>query len=496
MTIALQRHAPPTKNSRPLMKHPSTLCILALLSAIGIGCERASVATQTVPSSDSKTNMSVSPKAPKADVPPSAVAPSPADPFAPIRVANVEAIPPPADIFSNGMKIYASNSGPVNTEEPDRDFFTDPRLDQGQNSGRLFYRQFFLQNPHDPQIQERRVWFICWSPLNDGDRAQRLQNRDGFYIEEVTTDGKSLQVHHSAYQGSTNQVDTYRWSGDALGKGQFELEGSTSLLAGISTATPFEIERDRGYELLAERKWTEAVAAFERALTLQPGSAPAYFALGLVWEELALKEPTPAASKAIDAFGQALKADPQRTAVYRHRADLHLRLNQADLAIAELTQLIALEPDSWETLLQRATIHGKRAEYSKAIADAQQANEKAPIEEATWTALALYQYRGERFDDAIATGRRALAVDDSRTAIRVTLACAYARLGKLEEALKVYREAQANGVSSSERRWGIRELERSLKTTKSAPAKGAALQKLLEKLIGPDELRALDDDEE
>ena len=478
------------------MKHPATLWILTLLAAAGVGCERASVATQTVLSSDSKTNMSFSQKASATNVPPSAVPQSAADPFAPIRVANVEAIPPPADIFSNGMKIFGSNSGPVNTEEADRSFFTDPRINQGQNSGRLFYRQFILQNPHDPHIQDRRVWFICWSPLNDGDRAQRLRNRDGFFIEEVTTDGKALQVHHSAYQGSTNQVDTYRWSGDALGRGQFEFEGSTSSLAGISPGTPFEIERDRGYELLAERNWTEAVAAFDKALTLQPGSAPVYYALGLAWEELALTEPNPAASKAIEAFGQAVKADPQRTTAYRHRASLHLRLNQADLAIADLTTLITLEPDSWETLLQRASIHGKRAEYPKAISDAQLANEKAPIEEATWTALALYQYRGERFDDAIATGRRALAVDDSRTAIRITMACAYARLGKLEEALKVYREAQANGVSSSERRWGIRELERALKTTKSTPGNSTSQQKLLKQLIGPDELQALDDDEE
>lgn len=405
-------------------------------------------------------------------------------------------VPPPPDLFYNGRTVRAAPTGPVNTEQPDRAFFTDSRFDTGDNSGRLFYCIFLTENPHDTQVQERRVGFICWSPLNDGGRAQRLYNHDGYYLEEVTTDGKRLQVHHSAYVGERKKVDVYQWKGDALGQGRFMLVGTPPPDPVLKKPTPFETERDEGYGLLSERKYTDAIVAFEKALALKPNDAATYFALGVAYEESGMGRTSPPYAQAIAAFGKAIAADPKRTTAYQHRAQLYLFEKQYDLAIADMTRLIAIEPKSWEGYLDRARAYAKKGDYAKAVGDTQKAAQIAPEEESPWIAMALYHYRAEKFELAISSGLKALTLDNSDTDVRVTIACAYARLGMADKALKVYSDAKANGVSTTERRFGIRELDHFLKKGNPTPTVRTAIQKLRQEFIGPDEQEPLGDDEE
>ncbi|MGC4043213.1 MAG: tetratricopeptide repeat protein [Armatimonas sp.] len=420
----------------------------------------------------------------------------PADPFAPARVPNMNAVPPPPDLFYNGRTVRASPTGPVNTEQPDRDFFTDSRFDKGDNSGRLFYCTFLTENPHDPHVPERRVWFICWSPLNDGGRAQRLYNRPGYFIEEVTTDGKRLQVHHSAYVGERKKIDTYRWKGDTLGQGRFVLEGAPPPDPLLKKRAPFEVKRDEGYSLLSQRNYTGSISAFENALALKPRDAAIQFALGIAYEESGMNRSSLPFAKAIAAFGKAIAADPKYTAAYQHRAELYLLEKKYDPAIADMTHLLSIDPKAWEGYMGRARAFAKKGDYAKAVADTRKAAQLAPEEDTPWTAMALYQYRASQFQLAINSGQKALKLDSSETEVRITIACAYARLGMADKALKSYSDAKASGVSTTERRFGIRELQHFLKKGTPKPAVKAAVQKLIEQFIGPDQQAPLDDDEE
>lgn len=405
-------------------------------------------------------------------------------------------VPRPPDLFYNGRTVRGSPSGPVNTERPDRAFFTAPGFEKGENTGRLFYSAYLTENPHDPHVRDRRVWFICWSPLNDGGRAQRLYNRDGYFIEEVTTDGKRLQVHHSAYVGERKKVDSYRWKGDATGKGRFVLEGTPPADPLLQKRTPFETRRDTGYALLSQRNYTEATTAFEKALALKPHDAATQFALGVAYEESGMNRSSAPFAKAIAAFGKAIAADPKYTAAYEHRAELYLFEKKYDPAIADMTRLLAMQPKSWEGYMGRARVYAKKGDYAKAVADTQKAALLAPEEDTPWTAMALYQYQAQKFQAAINSGLKALKIDNSETQVRITIACAYARLGKATEALKTYSDAKNNGVSTTERRFGIRELQHFLKKGTPPPAVKAAVQKLLEQFIGPDQQEPLGDDEE
>ncbi len=424
---------------------------------------------------------------------PAKSAESTTSPYAPVRLAQNCEVSPPVDMFYNGRKMEASTSGPVNTQRADAAYFADPRFNEKNNTGRLFYRQFILHNPHDPHIQERRYWFICWSPLNDGERAQRLYILDGFYIEEVTTDGKSLQVHHAAYSGPAKRVQVYKWDGNPLGKGRFVLEGAPPPNAMPAEPAPFEIERDRGYALLSAKKYDQAQDAFEKALKLKPRDAATLFALGLSYARMASGASSPSSEKAIAAYGQAIAADPKRTAAYERRAYQYLSAKKYDLAIADASAVIAQRPGSWEAYMARANVHARKGDYKTAISDTQQAARLEPRETPPLEARALYQYRAGQFEAAIDSGRKALSISDSKTRVRVIMACAYARLGMTDRALKEYADAKANGVTYPERRAGIGELQNILKTEKPAAPIEASIKKLLEQIVGPDKLEASGD---
>jgi hypothetical protein len=148
----------------------------------------------------------------------------PADPLEPFDIRSSLQFSPPAASLKDGETVIGSLSSPVNSEEPDRDFFTAPEFDQGENSGRLFAVEFTLGKAGEDPRRWRHQTYITWQPLNAREwRAQSLRSRPGLRLVEVTTDGRGLEAHHEPLEGSEPEpmVERYRWSGDRFGNGMF-----------------------------------------------------------------------------------------------------------------------------------------------------------------------------------------------------------------------------------------------------------------------------------
>ncbi len=150
----------------------------------------------------------------------------PTSPLEPFAILSPLQFGPPEAFMAAGERVIGSFSSPVNSAESDRDYFTAPEFDRGENSGRLFAVEFTLGPADGDPARWRYQTYITWQPLNDRQgRAQQLRSRPGLRAVEVTIDGQGLVVHHEPLEGTQPKaaVDRYRWQGDAFGKGAFVL---------------------------------------------------------------------------------------------------------------------------------------------------------------------------------------------------------------------------------------------------------------------------------
>jgi TolB-like protein/Tfp pilus assembly protein PilF len=98
----------------------------------------------------------------------------------------------------------------------------------------------------------------------------------------------------------------------------------------------------RGHVLRVERRFNDAIAAFERTLALDPNAVEAHGALGFTYSEIGQYE------KAIEFFDKALRLSPQTqelTLWYLGKSDAYFGLQQYDQAIEWARGTIAINPN-------------------------------------------------------------------------------------------------------------------------------------------------------
>jgi len=458
------------------------LAAVLLPIAVGGGCTASpSVTPETVPANTASTAEPEERPAPaEPEERPAPAEPSepvpPADPFAPFPVASQLEVSVPDYLLTEGRVAHGGATGPINTNEADRDFFTAPEFDTKGNSGRLFYTRFELQNPSDPDIPSRILAFVSWQPLNTNGKqlAQLIPNRDGYDLYEITTDGKRLLAEYEPAYGAkatAHRTDPLVWKGDRFGHGRFVPEGNHPFPHLVTAPrAEFERERDRGYEALNAHEYDEAIAAFMRAIAVKPKDAACRYALGRSYEGTGVAAGSEKGKRAIAAYSEALAREPKRTDAWRRRATLYQLEKQYDRAVADATHVIALAPHDADSYLLRASIYDEMAAHDRAVADARQATRLARDEVENWEALTIYQYRDGKYPEAILSANVALGLDDSHNLPRLVQVYVAVRQGQKDKALSLVKAARENGVTTDERRDALRELLHIRKAHPGLPA--------------------------
>ncbi|MES2465277.1 MAG: tetratricopeptide repeat protein [Armatimonadota bacterium] len=456
--------------------------LLALFLSL-CGCGPRPVA-EAPPDTEGQTTPMTAPASPASEVMDRQEPAKPADPFAPFPVRSQLEVPLPDRLFAGGFERRGGGTAPVNTEEEDRDFFTDPAFDKEKNTGRLFSTEVSLFNRYEPKLPERSVAFICWRPLSADSPApgatiaQLLPWREGYSIYEVTTDGKQLLVQFEPAYGTSNPgrpLDIYVWKGDTHGNGRFVPKGNKPFpkIAAVSPSDA-ESERQRGFDAITAQKYSEAVEAFEAAIKRKPNDAAAHYGLGLAYIGPGQPAGSEDARKAIAAFTKAVALDPKRADAWRERSVLYWSEKQYDKAISDTSKVIDLEPKEAQGYIRKAQFLAESGALEKAIATVQTATRLGPEEREYWEILALFQYRAGHYDEALKSTDRALDQDDSRNVSRLVRAYIYARRDQTEKALGQIKEAYDNGIAYSEREDGAKEIRKALR----AQPKSAALNAL------------------
>jgi predicted O-linked N-acetylglucosamine transferase (SPINDLY family)/predicted SAM-dependent methyltransferase len=146
----------------------------------------------------------------------------------------------------------------------------------------------------------------------------------------------------------------------------------------------------------------EALAAFQKALELDPAHAKAANNLGCLQEAMGELD------KAAESYGRALRADPRLANALYNRANLAKQRGQFDDAETDLRQALALEPERAEWLVSLAEIHMKRWRLDEAAAEQRAALALEPASARAHFGLGNALMMLGREDEAEASFRRAI----------------------------------------------------------------------------------------
>lgn len=124
----------------------------------------------------------------------------------------------------------------------------------------------------------------------------------------------------------------------------------------------------RAYCNLLLQQWQAAIADCTQVLQADPKRANAYLNRALAYTSIT----PPDAPKAIADYGAALAnstTPDEKLTVYFSRAELYLKNNQIDEAIADLSEGLKLKPDNAEAYAARAAAQFQKGRFAEAVAD-------------------------------------------------------------------------------------------------------------------------------
>lgn len=126
---------------------------------------------------------------------------------------------------------------------------------------------------------------------------------------------------------------------------------------------------DKGKELYRDDQDTEAVAAFEQAVKLDPDLAEAHFRLALGYEALDKREEAESQYKmAVGAYEKHLDANPDDAEAHYNLGQTYANLGQFSEAIREYRQATRLKTDDPDIYYDLGVAHTKLAQYDAAAA--------------------------------------------------------------------------------------------------------------------------------
>ncbi len=146
---------------------------------------------------------------------------------------------------------------------------------------------------------------------------------------------------------------------------------------------------------------------------------------------------------AIADAGRAVAIDRRCTIGWANRGWARLTSGDLDGAIADLTEAIALDPERASAYGDRASAHFKKAQFDEAVSDATRAVELDPKQSGAWADRAQIRLQRGDLDGAIADATRSLEVTEGRPTAWFTRGIARAKKGERKDAIEDLRRCIA-----------------------------------------------------
>ena len=165
------------------------------------------------------------------------------------------------------------------------------------------------------------------------------------------------------------------------------------------------IHQSRGFGYYSLGDYARAIADFDRAIEIDPGSASAYYNRGIVYN--AMRD----YARAIADFDRAIEIDPGRANVYNNRGVAYEALGDYGRATTDFNRAIALDPGYSNAYYNRGVANNSLRNYEQAITDSDRAIALDPAY--------AYAYYNRGFA-MVALGDYARAIADFDRAIEIS----------------------------------------------------------------------------
>jgi predicted O-linked N-acetylglucosamine transferase (SPINDLY family) len=191
----------------------------------------------------------------------------------------------------------------------------------------------------------------------------------------------------------------------------------------------------RGHVHAATGLFSDAIAAYRRALDLNPQSADVLFSLAA-----ALQAVTDHAG-AIEAYESVLALEPSHVDALSNLGNCHRQVGAIELAEAAYRRALALRCDDETALTNLGTLIQARGQLDEAIAMLREAVRVAPMSPYALLNLGVAVHQRGDFEQAAALLTRVIELDPCFPEAAYNLANAFQSLGRRRDALLHYRRA-------------------------------------------------------
>jgi tetratricopeptide (TPR) repeat protein len=191
--------------------------------------------------------------------------------------------------------------------------------------------------------------------------------------------------------------------------------------------------RARAYEEL--HQYDKAVADCSRAIELDPKDAAAWVNRGAAYHELHQYD------KAIADSSKGIDLDPKDATAWINRGCAHYELHQYDKALADLNEAIKLDPNRSSAWNCRGCVHRHLRQYDKAVADCSKAIELDVKNAMAWSSRGNAYTLIHENEKAIADCSKAIDLDANNPSLWNNRGAAYLWSGHYDEAISDFNKA-------------------------------------------------------
>jgi tetratricopeptide (TPR) repeat protein/TolB-like protein/predicted Ser/Thr protein kinase len=189
------------------------------------------------------------------------------------------------------------------------------------------------------------------------------------------------------------------------------------------------------YQTPHEQGWVDrAVAASDRALTLDPRQAQVHVSLGIIYHG------TGRTDRAIDEFESAVTLQPSCDEAYKWLGQCYLRKGDKERAVGYLKKAIQIRPGYWDHYVQLGYCYYSFGSYQEASEQFRRVIEIQPDNYLGYNNLGGIYYLLGLYEESVAMHKKAIEIYPNQKSYS-NLGTGYFYLGRYDESIEAYKAA-------------------------------------------------------